>query len=209
MPEAEVRNAQIPDGSAAEPQGALSALIDKLRERTDRGEKISIGVVQQIAGARAAGPVLLLPALIVISPLSIIPGVPTLVGISTILVAGQMALGRDRLWLPKWLTERCIPARHSKRLLRFLAPVGGVADKVVKPRAPWTAGPLFQRLGASICVLVGCIMPVLEVIPFTSTWAASIIAVYALAITARDGFLALAWAALVAGVVSMAWIVFA
>lgn len=190
------------------PPGPLSELINKLKQRTEQGEQVSIGLIQKIAGRRAAGPMLLLPALIVISPLSIVPGLPTMVGLNTILVAGQIALGRDRLWLPKWLKQRCIPAKYATKLLRFLAPVGKVADKIVKPRARLlTAAPL-RRLGACICVGVGCVMPILEVIPFTSTWAASIIALYGLAITARDGFLALAWAAFVIAILSVAWMVF-
>ncbi|WP_332719259.1 exopolysaccharide biosynthesis protein [Pelagibacterium mangrovi] len=185
--------------------GPLAKLVDELKDRTENGEEVSIGLVQEIAGTRAAGPILLLPALIVISPLSIIPGLPSVVGVSTILVAGQVALGRDRLWLPQWLTKRCIPAKHGKTLLRFLTPVGETVDKLVKPRAEATAGPLFGRIGALVCVLVGAIMPVLELIPFTSTWAASIIFVYALAITVKDGFLALAWSGMVLGMLLAAW----
>jgi hypothetical protein len=48
--------------------------------------------------------------------------------------------------------------------------------------------------------LVGAVMPLLEFIPFTSTWAGAIIATYALAITVRDGFLALAFVGLVSAV---------
>ncbi len=204
MSEADADNA-----GSVQPQGPLGELIGELKTRTDRGEEVSIGLIQKIAGSRAAGPMLLLPALIVMSPLSIIPGLPTIVGLNTILVAGQVALGRDHLWLPDWLKHRSLPARHVKKLLRFLVPVGNAADGFVKPRASALTGSVVRRVGAGVCVLVGCIMPMLEVIPFTSTWAASIIALYALAITVKDGFLALAWVALVIAVFSVAWLVFA
>lgn len=192
-----------------EDMGPLSELIRDLKQRTEQGEQVSIGLIQEIAGRRAAGPMLLLPALIVISPLSIIPGLPTMVGLNTILVAGQVLLGCDRLWLPNWLKHRCISAKYASKLLRFLTPVGRVADKVAKPRAKLLTSAPLRRLGAGVCVLVGCIMPVLEVVPFTSTWAASIIAVYGLAITAKDGFLALGWAAFVCVILSIAWMIFA
>ncbi|KKB07517.1 exopolysaccharide biosynthesis protein [Devosia chinhatensis] len=188
-------------------EGALGRLVRKVEERADAGEKVSLGLVQTIAGQRAAGPMLLLPALIVISPLSIIPGVPTLVGLNTILVAGQIVLGREEVWLPKWLTERCISADHAQKLLKFLRPVSRVADGVVKRRARFMTGALMRRVGAMVCVLVGCIMPLLEFIPFTSTWAASIVAVYALSITARDGLLAIAWAGLVGVVFTLGWMI--
>ena len=189
-------------------EGALGGLVRKVEERADAGEAVSIGLVREIAGQRAAGPLLLLPALIVISPLSIIPGLPTMVGLNTILVAGQIALGRENFWLPKWLSERCISAKHAQTLLKFLKPVSRVADGVVRRRARFMTGPVMNRAGALVCVLVGCIMPLLEFIPFTSTWAASVIALYALAITARDGLLATAWIGLVAGLVSLAWMFF-
>lgn len=186
-------------------EGALGKLVRKVEERAEAGEDVSIGLIQRIAGQRAAGPMLLLPALIVVSPLSIIPGLPTLVGLNTILVAGQIALGREQVWLPKWLTERCISAKHAQKLLKFLRPVSRMADGVVRRRARFMTGTVMRRIGATVCVLVGCIMPLLEFVPFTSTWAASIIAVYALAITARDGLLAMAWAGLVAGAVALGW----
>jgi hypothetical protein len=147
----------------------------------------------------------LLPALVVMSPLSIIPGVPTIVGLNTILVAGQVALGRDNIWLPGWLLRRKISGKRAEKFLKYAKPVSKVADDVVKPRATFLTSAPMRRIGAVVCVLVGCILPVLEVIPFTSTWAASIIAVYALAITARDGLLATAWVGLVVAVASVAW----
>lgn len=194
----------------AEPsdEGAIGQLVEDLKTHADRGEQVSIGLIQRIAGQRAAGPVLLLPALVVVSPLSAIPGLPTLVGLNTILVAGQLVLGRDQLWLPQWLTKREVPAKYGDKLLKFLGRLGRAADRVVKPRASSVTGPIFRRLGAGICVAVACVMPVMELIPFTSTWAASVIAVYALAITARDGFLALAWCAFVVILLSLAWLIF-
>jgi hypothetical protein len=178
-------------------EGPLGTLVDKVEARALAGEDVSIGLIQEVAGQRAAGPMLLLPALVVISPLSIVPGIPTMVGINTILIAGQLALGRDRIWLPEWLRGRCLSAKHAKTLLKFLKPVSRAADGVVKRRFRLLTSAPLRRVGAAVCVLVGAIMPFLEFIPFTSTVAATIIAVFALAITARDGFLALAWIGLV------------
>ena len=185
---------------AATQEGKIGGLIRKVEERAEAGEAISIGLIREIAGRRAAWPMLLLPALIVVSPLSIIPGLPSMVGLNTILVASQIVLGRDQFWLPKWLVEREVPGKRVKPLLKFLGKAGGVVDTVVKPRAKFLTTMPMRRVGAALCVLVGAIMPLLEFIPFTSTWAGAIIAVYALAITVRDGFLALAFVGLVSAV---------
>ena len=188
-------------------EGALGTLVEKVEARALAGEVVSIGLIQEVAGQRAAGPMLLLPALVVISPLSIVPGIPTIVGINTILVAGQLALGRERIWLPRWLIERSIKAKHAQTLMKFLKPVSRMADGVVKRRFRFMTSMPVRRVGAAVCVLVGAIMPLLEFIPFTSTWAAAIIAVFALAITARDGFLALAWIGLVLGGIGVGYFI--
>lgn len=188
-------------------EGPLGTLVDKVEARALAGEDVSIGLIQEVAGQRAAGPMLLLPTLVVISPLSIVPGIPTMVGINTILIAGQLALGRDRIWLPEWLRGRCLSAKHAKTLLRFLKPVSRAADGVVKRRFRFLTSAPLRRVGAAVCVLVGAIMPLLEFIPFTSTVAATIIAVFALAIAARDGFLALAWIGLVLGGIGVGYFV--
>jgi hypothetical protein len=185
--------------------GVLGDLVRKVEQQVEAGETVSIGLIQDIAGQRAGGPMLLLPALLVVSPLSIIPGLPTLVGINTILVAGQLALGKTSIWLPHWLSERCISGKHARKLMGFLGPVSAAADKVVKPRARPLVGKIMRRGGAIVCVLVGALMPVMEFVPFTSTWAGVVIAAYALAITARDGLLATAWAGLVFALILLGW----
>ena len=184
--------------------GALGTLVHQVKKQVEAGEAVSLELIQSLAGQRSAGPMLLLPALVAISPLSIIPGLPTLVGINTILVAGQVAFGHETIWLPKWLKERELPAKHARKLLKFLGPASEVADGVAKQRASWITGPLMRRMGAGVCVLMGMIMPFLEFIPFATTWASSTVAVYALAITARDGLLAVAWGGLVLAVISTA-----
>lgn len=185
-------------------QGALETLVGKVEQHVASGEKISIGMIQKVAGQRAAGPMLLFPTLIVVSPLSIIPGLPSLIGINTILVAGQIVLGREQVWLPGWLTKRCLPTKYADRFLGFLKPVTRKVDAVAKPRLSAMLAWPIRRIGAVVCVMVGLIMPLLEFIPFTSTGAGAIIATYGLAITARDGMLALAWIGLVMAVLGIA-----
>lgn len=179
---------------------SLSELIGEAERHVDANEPISLALLQRIAGQRAAGPLLLGPALLAMSPLTIIPGVPSLIGLSTVLVASQVAIGRDRIWLPGWLKRLKLSTRHAKRLLKFLKPIGRKADAVVKPRATFVTSWPLRRLGALVCAAIGLAMPMMEVIPFTSTWAGVVIAGYGLSITARDGFLALALTALVAAI---------
>jgi hypothetical protein len=184
--------------------GPLAPIVEEIEKHADAGEPVSIDMVKQVAGGQVAGPLLLLPALVAMSPLTIFPGVPSLIGLNTVLVAGQIVLGRRHIWLPKWLRSRTLSARHTQKLLKVLKPVGKVADSVAKPRLSFlTAWPL-RRIGALVCVLIGLAMPLTEVIPFSSTWVGATIAIYALAITARDGMLVLAWIGLVLSIAAIA-----
>lgn len=175
----------------------------KIHERTERGEPVSIELLQQVAGAQAAGPMLLLPALVVVSPLSIIPGLPSLVGLHTVIVSVQLMLGRSRIWLPRWLSRRSIKPGPAEKLMRFLLPVSRMADGVAKRRLLPLTGKLGRRLGAAVCIVMGAIMPLLEFIPLSSTVAASVIAIYALSLSARDGLLTLVWWGALAVVVAL------
>lgn len=183
--------------------GPLAPIIEEVERHAEAGEPVSLDMIKQVAGAQVAGPLLLMPALVAMSPLTIIPTVPSLIGLNTVLVAGQIVLGRRHIWLPRWLRSKTLSARHTRKLLKVLKPVGKVADSVARPRLSFlTAWPL-RRIGAMVCVLIGLAMPVTEVIPFTSTWVGATIAVYALAIMARDGMLVLAWVGLMLSVAAI------
>jgi hypothetical protein len=184
--------------------GILADLITDTEKRIERGDAVTIEVIQRVAGMRAAGPLLLFPALVAVSPLTIIPGIPTTVAISTVLVAAQIAIGRQRVWLPHWLRATKLPAPQGRKLFKFLKPISKKADAVVKPRATFLTAWPFRRAGAAVCVLIGVLMPITEVIPFTSTWAGATIGSYALAITVRDGFLAVAWMCFITAVALVA-----
>jgi hypothetical protein len=176
--------------------GMLTPIVDEVDRHAKAGDPISIDTIRQIAGQRAAGPLLLLPALMAMSPITVIPGLATLIGLNTVLVAGQMALGHEQIWLPGWLRRLHLAPTHAKRLVKFLKPVGKVADEVARPRLRFLTSWPLRRIGAAACTVIGLAMPLTEVIPFTATWVGALIATYALAITARDGLLVLAWVGL-------------
>lgn len=184
--------------------GVLGDLIDKAEKQVGNGKPISIALVQQIAGRRSAGPLLLFPALLAMSPLTVVPGIATLVGLCALIVATQVAFGREDVWLPRWLRRLTLPPKHTAKLLKYLKPIGEKADQVVQKRATFLTSWPLRRIGAAICALIGLLMPITEVVPFTATWCGAAIAAYGLAITARDGFLAMAWAFFIAALILIA-----
>ena len=183
--------------------GTLTPIVEEVDRHAQAGDPITMEMVRQIAGQRAAGPLLLLPALMAMSPITVVPGLASLIGLNTVLVAGQIALGHEHIWLPGWLKKLKLAPTHAKRRVKFLTPVGKVADEVARPRLRFLPAWPLRRIGAAACTIIGLAMPLTEVIPFTATWVGALIATYALAITARDGLLILTWGGLLIAAVAI------
>ena len=66
-------------------------LLDRLIEVGDGNDTVSIGDIVRTFGSRSYGPVLLVPALIGVSPIGGIPGVPTFLALTLLLFAVQLA----------------------------------------------------------------------------------------------------------------------
>ena len=167
----------------------LTELIDKLAERADGGEGVSVNTLQEVAGARFAGPLLFFPAMVVVSPLSVIPTLPTMVCITVVLIAGQIVLGRRQLWLPRRIREAQLSAEQASKVLGFMRPISVWIGKLFKPRLVFLVEGMGSRIAALVCILVALTMPPLELLPGASTVAGSVIASFGLAITLRDGVL--------------------
>ena len=79
------------------PQGAksqkLTAILRTLQGAAGATGRVSIGDLIDALGSRSFGPLLLVPSLILITPLSGIPGGPTIGAIVIVLVATQLLFG--------------------------------------------------------------------------------------------------------------------
>ena len=85
----------------------------------------------------------------------VIPGVPTLLAVFVILVAGQVAMGRHHVWLPARMLKLCIDGPDLKKAATALKPFARAVDKVIRPRLTVlvTKPPFSFALGLA-CVLV-------------------------------------------------------
>lgn len=167
----------------------LTQFIDRIAERADAGDGVSVNTIQQIAGERFAGPLLFFPAMVVVSPLSLIPTLPTMVAATVVLIAGQVVLGRREVWLPRRIREAQLSAERTRKVLGLLRPASLWIGKLFRPRLMYLVDGLGGRLAALVCILVALTMPPLELLPGASTTAGSVIASFGLAITTRDGLL--------------------
>ncbi len=180
--------------------GLLQRIADVAR---DRGG-LRVGQIVDVVGTRAFGPLLLLPGLVLVSPLSAIPTLPSLTGLVILLIAGQVLVGRRTIWLPEAFLRRPIdPARVSKAVA-FLSKVARPVDRVMRPRLKWLTGALADRVVAAICIAIALTIPPLEIFPMLSSSAGAVVSLLALGLLVRDGLVILVAYLLLAAAVATA-----
>src|SRR5690606_33358363 len=144
----------------------LGDLLDAVEQEAATSGSMSVGQIQAMAGRRAYGPLLLLPGLLAVSPLSGIPTVPSIIGMIVALVSGQLLFGRLQVWLPARLRNAALGEDKVRQGLRFARPVARWVDRVVHRRLSALTGPVSLRIAAALCMLVAATMPPLEILPF-------------------------------------------
>lgn len=186
------------------PPVQLGQVLNRLSEAGDDPERITIGEMLDVVGRRSYGPLLMLPGLIVFSPLSGIPLVPTTMGAMVLLVAGQLLLGRSHCWLPGWLMKHSAPRGKFDKALGFLRPVARITDRLTRRRLSYFARDIAVRVIALICIVIAAAMPALELIPFSSSAAGAAFTAFGLGIMSEDGILVLVALALCVAVAVLA-----
>jgi hypothetical protein len=167
--------------------------------------RVSVADMMDAIGERSFGPLLLVPSLIAVSPVGAIPFLPIFTSAVIVLIAAQILLHHEHFWIPGWLARRAMNAQKLERGLEKLRPVVRSIDHVLRPRLPWlTGGPFFYVI-ALMCLLIGLVTPILEIIPLAGIPPNAAVVAFSLAITARDGL----WALLAFGFSSatIAWLV--
>lgn len=180
----------------------FSATLERLGARG--GERLYLGEISQAFGERAFGAVMLLFAIVNMLPWP--PGGTTLTGAPLLFLSAELAWGRDRLWLPQWISHASVSretfARLSGRLMRMIRFTEGLS----RPRLCFLTGPLSQGLIGLACLVLSAILvlPVFggNLIPAVA------IGFFSLGIMQRDGLaILLGWAttALAVAVLLLAW----
>ena len=183
---------------------ALSDVLDRL-EGAATGESVAVGDVVEALGHRSFAALMLIFALISTSPASGIPGVTTLVAAIVFLLAAQMTLGRDCVWLPGAVTKRRIETGRLRKGIGWLRRPVEFLERFLRPRLaflyhrPWVYLPLLLILGLTLA------MPLMEAIPTSGSIASAVIAVFAAGLLTKDGTLALLSAALLLAVPVTVW----
>lgn len=171
----------------------LEQMLSRISQAEDNNsEHISLEDIVSEVGHRSFGPLLLIAGIITLLPIvGDIPGVPTLMAAFILLVAGQLLFGRRYFWLPKWLLKRDVSQHKMDKAMKWMRSPARFIDRLLKPRLTFLleGGGVYAIAGA--CVLIALAMPAMEVVPFTANGAGLAITLFALALMARDGLLAL------------------
>lgn len=149
------------------------------------GEMVTLAWVLDQLHERAFGLFLLVLALPCCIPF--LYGVPQVVALPLLFIAGQMVLGWGKPWLPQKLGERQVATASLAALARRADPWLRRVEAVSRPRlAALTRRPLDQLVGLA---LLAFSISILVPIPATNTVPGIAVAVVAIGLLQRDGIL--------------------
>ena len=169
----------------------LENVIEVILDITPDQGRLSVADLMGAIGQRSFGPLLLVPALIALSPVGAIPGLPAITSAIIIILTVQILAGHKHLWLPQWLKKRTINGAKLEKGLKAFLPVARFVDHLLRPRMIYlTRGPGFYVLVVLILIVAG-ITPILELIPLGGIPPNAALVAFALALTAKDGLWAL------------------
>lgn len=182
-------------------QGAASAALTALVDRFGDAEHVRIGDIFARLGPAGIGLAVLVLALPALIP---IPGPFGMVfGTCLSLVAVQMIFGARRLWLPRLLADRRVPARFLRQAVDHAVPWLARMERLTQRRRlrPLTRGSARMAIGVPVLLLaVAVALP----IPLGNLMPVVALVAIALAILEQDGLALLV--ALLLSVVALAWV---
>ena len=163
----------------------LSDVIEGFGE--DARPVLTVGQMLDQFDSRAFGAMLFVFGLLNCLPLP--PGSSTILSLPILLLAPQIALGREVPWLPRKLVEHPLKRDDLRGLFRRLTPIVRRMELVTRPRLELLFSPAGERLVGVVCTLLAMVL-VLP-IPLGNLAPGATVAVLSLALLQRDGLLAL------------------
>ena len=142
----------------------LEAMADDAVDAAQNG-KVTIGDLLDSFGDRGFGPMLALCGLIAaIPPVGGIPGVPTTMGLLTVLLAGQIVFGRKMPWMPGFIRKLGVSKDKVEAARDKGQSIFSKIDSLIRQRMQWASGRAAAYVAALCCVLLGLMMPPLELL---------------------------------------------
>ena len=182
---------QIDPQTASKEDTPLQSVLEQVAATLDGGASVDLKTVVEAFGNRSFGPIMILCGLCMMTPLGALPGIPPAFGVIVIVFALQLLFRRKTPWMPEILRKVKIPADKLLKVQKKVQPVLAKIDGVIRPRLKWAAiGPMQVLISVFAIILSLTFFP-LGMLPFGVVAPATIILLFGLGITARDGVLTL------------------
>ena len=147
-------------------------------------ERITLGRINDLAGRRSIGALLLILALPMALPVPA-PGISVIFGIPLILVSLQLMIGRHAAWLPHRIAEYSIPRVELVTFIDKALPRLRALERAIKPRLSWMASEWATFPVGAVCLILALVIalsiPLGHMVPGTA------ISILALGLMERDG----------------------
>ena len=170
---------------------SMGDVLGELDELAANHDEVRVADVLDDFGARSFGPFIMIPAVLEITPVGGIPGVPTVLALFIALIAVQLLIGRDHVWMPQFVQRRAVGSKKLHKAVGKLKGMADFLDRHSKGRLEGLTKGTAIKLVAVVIIALCCTVPPLEFLPFASTIPMLAIAVLGLALTVRDGALLL------------------
>ena len=184
----------MPDYDYQSDSRTFSQVIEEIGVKDD--PKLYLGELVNAFGERGIGALMLFLGLIS-AVIGAIPGSTTLIGAPILILALQLVIRRDQLWMPRWILKRSID-RESYRagITRVLKPLRRI-ERLSRPRLSIMTSDAGEVLIGLACI--GLVVILMLPIIFANLVPSLVIAGFGFGLMQRDGVvIILAWIGTVA-----------
>lgn len=166
---------------------SLAQTLENIHIEANEGGP-TIGELTNAVGDKGFGVLLMLLALPSALPIPA-PGYSIPFGVAMAIIAIQIFIGRQSIWLPKRIMAFRVHPRLANKMLKSGATFLRRIETLIKPRLRW----MHSRAGHSALAIIICIMAILMMIPIpgTNTLPAMAIFIIGVSMSEEDGFIAI------------------
>lgn len=175
-----------PNQTPARTPRRFSDVLEELGRRG--GERLTLEEMVDAFGERALGAVMILIAVLSLLPWP--PGGKVVFSLPLMLIASEVTLQRETLWLPQWLLRRSVSRTGYARGISKAIGAVRFIENLSQPRLSVLTGPLARMVIGLICLLLAVMLAF--PVPFGDMLPAVTIVIFGFALMQRDGLATLA-----------------
>lgn len=175
-----------------DPHQGFIGLVASLAEASGP-DGLTIGQIRDRLDERAFGLMILILAIPCLVPA--LYGVPQIVGVPILLLAGQMLVGRKEPWLPEGVLKRTVSKSMLDRMADFATRRMGWLERLSRPRLKIFATGIAEQMAAAFMILATLTI----VLPMTNTVPSVALALLSVGLIQRDGLFVAAGASVAVG----------